>query len=153
MAAKKDYTKGLKALGSKSAAPLRPSRKVLEPFPNPAPHAAYKVRFASAEFTSLCPVTGQPDFGSLEIEFAPAALCLESKSLKLYLGGFRNEGAFWEDVMNRIADDLYAVLQPQWLILTGTMHPRGGIGITVTTRRGDGDQSPAFKPGGGERPL
>jgi 7-cyano-7-deazaguanine reductase len=136
MAAGKDYTKELKALGSKSAASLRPSRKTLETFPNPAPHAAYSVRFNSEEFTSLCPVTGQPDFGSLEIEFTPAELCLESKSLKLYLGSFRTEGAFWEDVMNRIADDLYAVLKPHWLILTGTMNPRGGIGITVNTRRG-----------------
>jgi 7-cyano-7-deazaguanine reductase len=136
MAAPKDYTKELKALGAHSATPLRPSRKTLETFPNPAPHAAYSVSFDSAEFTSLCPVTGQPDFGSLEIEYAPAALCLESKSLKLYLGSFRHEGAFWEDVMNRIADDLFAVLKPRWLLLTGTMNPRGGIGITVTTRRG-----------------
>lgn len=137
MAAGKDYTKGLQALGAKSVAPTRPNRKTLETFPNPAPHAHYSVRFDSAEFTSICPVTGQPDFGRLEIEFSPAALCLESKSLKLYLGSFRHEGAFWEDLMNRIADDLFTVLAPRWLTLTGVMNARGGIGITVVTRRGE----------------
>jgi 7-cyano-7-deazaguanine reductase len=137
MAAGKDYTKALKALGAKSATPARPSRKTLEPFPNPAPGAAYTVRLDCLEFTSLCPVTGQPDFGRLEIEYAPDALCLESKSLKLYLGSFRNEAAFWEDLMNRIADDLYAVLKPRWLKLTGVTNPRGAIGITVTATRGE----------------
>lgn len=137
MAAGKDYTKGLQALGAKSVAPTHPNRKTLETFPNPAPHAQYSVRFDSAEFTSICPVTGQPDFGRLEIEFSPAALCLESKSLKLYLGSFRHEGAFWEDLMNHIADDLFTVLAPRWLTLTGVMNARGGIGITVVTRRGE----------------
>ena len=94
MATGKDYTKGLRALGAKSHAALRPSRKTLEAFPNPAPDAQYTVRFDCPEFTSICPVTGQPDFGTLCIEYAPAALCLESKSLKLYLGSFRSEGAF-----------------------------------------------------------
>jgi 7-cyano-7-deazaguanine reductase len=131
----KQYTKQLKALGSKSVTPDTPNRDVLECFPNPAPAADYSVRFTCAEFTSVCPVTGQPDFGQLEIEYAPLALCLESKSLKLYLGSFRNEGAFWEDVMNRIADDAFGALQPRWLKLTGVMNSRGGIAITVTTQR------------------
>jgi 7-cyano-7-deazaguanine reductase len=132
----KDYTKQLKALGSKSITPSNPSRETLECFPNPAPASEYRVRFSCAEFTSVCPVTGQPDFGHLEIEYSPLAVCLESKSLKIFLGSFRNEGAFWEDVMNRIADDVFFVLQPRWLKLTGVMNARGGIAITVTAQRG-----------------
>ena len=137
MAAGKDYSRGLKALGTKSATPSRPSRNTLEAFPNPSPRAQYSVTFECPEFTSLCPVTGQPDFGRLGIEYAPAALCLESKSLKLYLGSFRNVGAFWEETMNRIADDAYSVLKPKWLRVSGVMNPRGGIGISVVAERGD----------------
>jgi len=136
MAAAKDYSRGLKALGAKAKTPLRPSRKTLEAFPNPSPRAMYAVTFDCPEFTTLCPVTGQPDFGRLSIEYAPAALCLESKSLKLYLGSYRNEGAFWEETINRIADDAYAVLKPKWLRVSGVMNPRGGIGITVVAERG-----------------
>ena len=136
MPAGKAYTKNLKALGGKAQAPSRPSRAVLEAFPNPSPGMEYTVQFDCPEVTSLCPVTGQPDFGRLTLEYTPDKLCLESKSLKLYLMGFRNEGAFWEELVNRIADDLYAVLKPRRLTLTGYMAPRGGIGITVTARRG-----------------
>ena len=135
MGASKDYTKGLKALGARRQSPARPSRRILEAFPNPAPGRDFTVRFDCPEFTSICPVTGQPDFGSLVVEFTPRELCLESKSLKLYLGSFRHEGAFWEDVVNRIADDLQSVLKPQALSVTGVMNARGGIGITVIARR------------------
>ena len=135
MAAGKQYTRELKALGTKTRTPLRPSRSTLEAFPNPSPRAHYTVTLSCPEFTSLCPVTGQPDFGALTIEYAPGALCLESKSLKLYLGSFRSAAAFWEETINRIADDLQAVLRPQWLRVSGVMNPRGGIGITVVAER------------------
>jgi 7-cyano-7-deazaguanine reductase len=129
------YTRGLKALGHKTVAPTAPARDVLEAFPNPAPRSDYSVRLDCSEFTSLCPLTGQPDYGSFVIEYAPAASCLESKSLKLYLAGYRHTGAFWEDLCNRIADDLQAVLQPQWLTVNGQMNIRGGIAISCTVRR------------------
>lgn len=131
----KDYTKDLRALGNRSDIPAAPERGILEAFPNPAPRSDYTVRLDCAEFTSMCPLTGQPDFGRFSIEYVPQALCLESKSLKLYLASFRHEGAFWEDLCNRIADDIFAVLAPQWLTLTGEMAVRGGIAITTTVRR------------------
>jgi 7-cyano-7-deazaguanine reductase len=131
-----DYTSGLTALGAHVATPAAPSRGILEAFPNPAPGSSYTVGFDCAEFTSVCPVTGQPDYGRFEIEFAPDALCLESKSLKLYLGSYRNTAAFWEELCNRIADDIAAVLSPRRLKLTGYMNPRGGIGIVCTVERG-----------------
>lgn len=137
MVSDKQYTKQLKALGAKSSTPAAPDNSILECFANPAPGRNYSVKFSCAEFTSVCPVTGQPDFGRLELEYAPRDSCLESKSFKLYLGSYRNEGAFWEDTMNRIADDLFSLLQPHWLCLSGVMNARGGIAITVTTRRGN----------------
>jgi 7-cyano-7-deazaguanine reductase len=125
----KSYTRGLKALGHRVATPAEPSPSILEAFPNPAPGADYSVTLDCAEFTSLCPLTGQPDFGRLEIEYTPAQFCLESKSLKLYLGSFRTTGAFWEDLCNRIADDVHGVLKPRRLRVTGQMNQRGGIAI------------------------
>jgi 7-cyano-7-deazaguanine reductase len=132
---RKPYTTGLKALGSQSSTPLTPDRGILETFPNPAPGSDYRVEFECSEFSSMCPLTGQPDFGSFSIEYAPAQLCLESKSLKLYLSSFRSEGAFWEDLSNRIADDLFEVLKPHWLILSGRMNVRGGIAIRTVVQR------------------
>lgn len=133
--AQKKYTAELKALGSRTAQPKKPSRAVLEAFPNPAPGRDYSVRLECGEFTSLCPLTGQPDYGRFEIEFVPRELCLESKSLKLYLGSFRHEAAFWEELCNRIADDLFAVLAPAQLKVSGWMNVRGGIAIVVEARR------------------
>jgi 7-cyano-7-deazaguanine reductase len=133
----KEYTRDLVALGRRSAVPASPDRGILEAFPNPAPGSDYSVRLDCAEFTSMCPLTGQPDFGSFSIEYAPLESCLESKSLKLYLASFRSEGAFWEDLSNRIADDLFAVLTPKWLELRGAMNMRGGIEISTVVRRGD----------------
>jgi 7-cyano-7-deazaguanine reductase len=130
------YTVGLHALGRRTATPDAPSRNILEAFPNPAPGLDYSVRLDCAEFTSICPVTGQPDYGRFEIEYGPVASCLESKSLKLYLGSFRNSAAFWEELCNRIADDIGAVLQPRWLRLTGYMNTRGGIAIVCKVNRG-----------------
>jgi 7-cyano-7-deazaguanine reductase len=132
------YTRGLKALGRRVETPAAPAQGILEAFPNPAPGSEYTVALDCAEFTSLCPLTGQPDYGRFVIEFAPDKLCLESKSLKLYLGSFRQTGAFGEELTNRIADDIYAVLAPRWLKVSGYMNVRGGIAITCVVRRGGG---------------
>ncbi len=106
-----------------------PDASILEAFPNPRTGAAWVVGLDCHEFTSLCPMTGQPDFGRLHIHYVPGASCVESKSLKLYLGAFRNHGAFHEDCVNRIADDLVAVIEPRWLRVFGDFSVRGGIAI------------------------
>jgi len=104
----------------------------LETFDNPHPGRDYVIRHVAPEFTSLCPRTGQPDFGTIEIEYVAEALCVELKSLKLYLQGYRNEGVFYEDVVNRILDDLVATLRPRRMTVTGTFTPRGGMQSVVT---------------------
>lgn len=106
-------------------------RNILETFPNPHPHRDFVVETVCPEFTSLCPKTGQPDFGELTITYTPAALCYELKSLKIYLQQYRNLGAFYEDVTNRILDDLVAVTQPKHLKIVAAYTPRGGIRTTV----------------------
>ncbi len=106
--------------------PTTPSRN-LETFPNPEPGRDYTVRMDLPEFTCLCPLTGQPDFARLELEYVPGALCVELKSLKLYLWSFRDEGAFHEAVTNRIADDLAEALDPRFLRLKAIFNVRGGI--------------------------
>ncbi len=111
----------------------RPSKNV-EVFPNPNPGRDYEIRFECPEFTCLCPLTGQPDFAVIRIEYVPDKLCVELKSLKLYLWSFRDEGAFHEAVTNRIADDLIAALAPRRLTVTGTFHVRGGIGTEIVVR-------------------
>jgi 7-cyano-7-deazaguanine reductase len=108
-----------------------PSRSLLETFPNPHPGRDYEIETICPEFTSLCPKTGQPDFGELTITYAPAATCFELKSLKLYLQAYRNVGAFYEDVTNRILDDLVAVTQPRRMQIAAAFTPRGGIRSTV----------------------
>jgi 7-cyano-7-deazaguanine reductase len=107
-------------------------RDVLETFDNGYPGRDYTVRIVCPEFTSVCPRTGQPDFGTLAITYVPEKLCVELKSLKLYLQQFRNEGIFYENVTNRILDDLVAVLRPRRMILEASFTPRGGITTTVT---------------------
>jgi 7-cyano-7-deazaguanine reductase len=129
------YTAGLHALGARVDTPDSPTRDILEVFPNPAPGSDYTVRLECAEFTSMCPVTGQPDFGRFDIEYAPDGKCLESKSVKLYLGSFRSSAAFWEELCNRIADDLNTVVAPRWLHVTGYMNTRGGIAIVCNVQR------------------
>ena len=120
----------LRALGGRTAYSYdQPSPDVLETFANPRPGAAWAVSLSCTEFTSLCPVTGQPDYGRLRIDYVPAALCVESKSLKLYLMRYRNHGAFHEDCVNRVADDLAARLSPRYLRVYGDFNPRGGIAI------------------------
>ena len=106
-----------------------PDAAVLEVFDNPHPGAAWVVCLLCQEFTSLCPVTGQPDYGRLRIDYVPGPLCVESKSLKLYLTRFRNYGTFHEDCVNRVADDLCGRLSPRYLRVYGDFNPRGGIAI------------------------
>jgi 7-cyano-7-deazaguanine reductase len=107
-------------------------RQTLETFDNQYPVRDYTIRIVCPEFTSVCPKTGQPDFGTLTFTYIPDRKCVELKSLKLYLQQFRNEGIFYEHVTNRILDDLVAVLQPRQMTLEATFTPRGGITTTVT---------------------
>ena len=104
----------------------------LETFTNQFPQREYTIEIVCPEFTSVCPMTGQPDFGTLAITYSPAERCVELKSLKLYLQQFRNEGIFYEHASNRILDDLVAAIEPRWLRLRAAFTPRGGISTTVT---------------------
>jgi 7-cyano-7-deazaguanine reductase len=113
------------------AVPTHPSRQ-LETFLNPHPDRDYEIEFDCPEFTCLCPLTGQPDFARLHVLYVPDRLCVELKSLKLYLWSYRDEGAFHEDVTNRILDDLVAATRPRYMELRGEWFVRGGIGTTVT---------------------
>ncbi|MDR2756566.1 MAG: preQ(1) synthase [Planctomycetaceae bacterium] len=105
---------------------------MLETFANSYPNRDYLIEIICPEFTSVCPKTGQPDFGTLTFQYIPDCLCVELKSLKLYLQQFRNEGIFYENVTNRILDDLAVLLQPRWIKLTAAFTPRGGISTSVT---------------------
>ena len=111
--------------------PTRPS-KGLETFPNPNPDRDYEISFECPEFTCLCPRTGQPDFATIRIRYIPDKLCVELKSLKLYLWSFRDEGHFHEAVTNRILDDLVKAVRPRNLIVVGDFNVRGGIHTVVT---------------------
>jgi len=110
----------------------RAFQKVLETFENQFPQREYTIEIVCPEFTSVCPMTGQPDFGTLAFEYVPAARCVELKSLKLYLQQFRNEGIFYEHATNRILDDVVAAVQPRRMKLTAQFTPRGGIATTIT---------------------
>jgi 7-cyano-7-deazaguanine reductase len=123
-------------LGQTSTLPASPEAAVLDYVPNPRPDRLYLVRFAVPEFTSLCPVTAQPDFAHLVIDYAPAATIVESKSLKLFLGSFRNHQAFHEDCTVGIGERLFAEMQPRWLRIGGYWYPRGGIPIDVFWQSG-----------------
>jgi len=123
-------------LGRASPIPERPEEAVLDTVPNPRPGSTYLVRFTCPEFTSLCPVTGQPDFAHLVLDYVPEAFILESKSLKLFLHSFRNHRAFHEDCTVGIAERLMAELSPKWLRLGGYWYPRGGIPIDVFYQSG-----------------
>ena len=124
-------------LGQTSALPASPEAAVLDYVPNPRAGSLFMVRFAAPEFTSLCPVTGQPDFGILVIDYLPGDWLVESKSLKLYLGAFRNHGAFHEACTLDIAQRLVSLLEPVWLRIGGYWYPRGGIPIDVFWQSGD----------------
>ena len=121
----------LAQLGHRVAWPESPDEAVLERVPNPHPDKVYLARFTAPEFTSLCPITGQPDFAHLVIDYVPRRWLLESKSLKLYLGSFRNHGAFHEDCTLAIAGRLVDFLKPRWLRIGGYWYPRGGMPIDV----------------------
>ena len=116
----------LTQLGRPSTSPDSPDQAVLERVPNPQKDVLYMARFAAPEFTSLCPVTGQPDFAHLVIDYAPGEWLIESKSLKLYLASFRNHGAFHEDCTVAVARRIVETAQPLWLRIGGYWYPRGG---------------------------
>lgn len=123
-------------LGQMSALPANPDEAVLDYVPNPRRTERYLVRFAAPEFTSLCPVTGQPDFAHLVIDYVPDATIVESKSLKLFLGSFRNHAAFHEDCTVGIGRRLATEMRPLWLRIGGYWYPRGGIPIDVFWQSG-----------------
>jgi 7-cyano-7-deazaguanine reductase len=124
-------TETLTQLGRQTEWPASPEEAKLEWVPNPRPGTLYLVRFTCPEFTSLCPVTGQPDFAHLVIDYAPAERLVESKSLKLLLGSFRNHGAFHEDCTLTVARRLEEAIAPVWLRIGGYWYPRGGMPIDV----------------------
>jgi 7-cyano-7-deazaguanine reductase len=124
-------------LGRSSPLPASPEEAKLDYLPNPRPGSAYLVRFAAPEFTSLCPVTGQPDFAHIVIDYAPGETIVESKSLKLFLSAFRNQCGFHEDVTVGIAQRLVAEMKPLWLRIGGYWYPRGGIPIDVFWQSGE----------------
>ena len=113
-------------------ADLKPAADQLETFPNPAPGRDYAIEIVCPEFTSLCPKTGQPDFGTITFIYIPAEKCVELKSLKLYLQRFRNEGMYYEAAVNRFLEDFVAACQPRRCKVIGAFTPRGGITTTVT---------------------
>ena len=127
---------GLTQLGHQTQQPASPDEAVLERVANPHTDAAFVVRFTCPEFTSLCPLTGQPDFAHLVIDYVPAAWIVESKSLKLYLTSFRNHGAFHEACTVGIGKRLIAELAPAWLRIGGYWYPRGGMPIDVFWQTG-----------------
>jgi 7-cyano-7-deazaguanine reductase len=117
--------------------PTKPDASIFETFKNSNAQRDYWITFETDEFTSLCPITGQPDFARITIEYIPDQLCVESKSLKLFLFSFRNEGSFYEDVTNRIYSDLFGLLKPRHLIVVGDFTARGGIRSSVRVDSSD----------------
>jgi 7-cyano-7-deazaguanine reductase len=113
--------------------PTKPSR-ALDTFPNPSPGRDYVIRHECPEYTAVCPVTGQPDFGTIVVVYTPDRLCVELKSLKLYLWSFRDEGHYFEEITNRVCDDLARALRPRRLMVVGRFNVRGGIASTVVAR-------------------
>ncbi len=130
----------LTQLGAKTSLPESPEKAVLERVPNPQKGIPYLVRFTAPEFTSLCPITGQPDFAHIMIDYLPGDWLVESKSLKLYLGSFRNHGSFHEDCTISIARRLIEFIQPQWLRIGGYWYPRGGMPIDIFYQTGEAPQ-------------
>ena len=130
------YPDGLTQLGQPTKTPKHPDEAVLERVENPQAGASYVVRFTQPEFTSLCPMTGQPDFAHLVIDYVPGVWLVESKSLKLFLQSFRNHGAFHEDCTVTIGKRLAETLGPRWLRIGGYWYPRGGMPIDVFWQTG-----------------
>lgn len=127
---------GLSQLGGSTTPPANPDEAILEKVANPRPNSDYFVRFTCPEFTSLCPVTGQPDFAHMVIDYVPNEYLVESKSLKLYMHSFRNHAGFHEDCTVGIAERLVKELNPKWLRIGGYWYPRGGIPIDVFYQTG-----------------
>ncbi|WP_417671346.1 preQ(1) synthase [Roseibium sp.] len=132
----KSIYENLTQLGSSTELPQTPEEAVLERVPNPQEGTGYLVRFTAPEFTSLCPITGAPDFAHLMIDYVPDKWLVESKSLKLFLGSFRNHGAFHEDCTVSIGKRIADLLAPKWLRIGGYWYPRGGIPIDVFYQTG-----------------
>ena len=128
---KRSVRRGLTLLGKSAGYPQTPSWKVIETFPNRSADRPYRIRFDCADFTSLCPITQQPDFAKIGIEYVPGRNCIETKSLKFYLASYRNTRAFNEEVINRILDDLVAACAPKTMMVHGEFASRGGITVTV----------------------
>lgn len=137
MSDNKSIYSDLKQLGADVEQPQSPEEAVLETVPNPQSDVDYCVRFTAPEFTSLCPLTGQPDFAHLVIDYVPDTRLVESKSLKMFLTSFRNHGAFHEDCTVGIARRLIGELDPKWLRIGGYWYPRGGIPIDVFFQHGE----------------
>jgi 7-cyano-7-deazaguanine reductase len=128
-----------------AAMSTRPSKQ-LDTFPNPKRDRDYHIAFDCPEFTCLCPITGQPDFATILIDYVPDALCVELKSLKLYLWSYRDEGAFHEAVTNRICDDIVGAISPRSITVTGKFWARGGITTTVTVEHAAPDRNKNAPP-------
>ena len=124
-------------LGRRAPLPGSPEEAALDTVPNPHPGTLYLVRFTCPEFTTLCPITGQPDFAHFVIDYVPEALIVESKSLKLFLGSFRNQASFHEDCTLKIARRVVETAKPRWLRIGGYWYPRGGIPIDVFWQTGE----------------
>lgn len=132
-----DYLSTLSQLGqSGTPLPQHPDEARIETFPNRFADNPYVIEFGTEEFTSLCEKTRQPDFGEIRIQYMPRERVLESKSLKLFLGSYRNVPMFYESLVNDIAGRLYDALEPEWLEVSAQMAPRGGLALRVTVRRG-----------------
>ena len=129
-----------------SDAQIASPRTILESFDNPKPQRDYTIQFNFPEFTSMCPVTGQPDFATITVEYVPDRLCVEMKSLKLYFLAYRNKGIFYEAVVNTILDDLVALLRPRRMTVTGDFAVRGGTRGVVTATHEARRQSRAPRP-------
>lgn len=136
MAADRSDASDRTVLGKASSLPTDPASAILDRVPNPHPDTLYAARFTAPEFTALCPVTGQPDFAHLVIDYVPNAFLVESKSLKLYLTSFRNHGAFHEDCTVAIGKRLAETLEPHYLRIGGYWYPRGGMPIDVFWQTG-----------------
>ena len=132
----KSAGEGLTQLGRQAKLPASPEEAVIERVANPHADTDYLVRFTAPEFTTLCPVTGQPDFAHLVIDYAPGKWLLESKSLKLFLGSFRNQSGFHEECTLTIGKRVVAAIEPKWLRIGGYWYPRGGIPIDVFWQTG-----------------
>lgn len=139
MAPVKDDTTGLRLLGAGSMPAIdgEPQASMLETFPNRFPGRPYVVSLVFPEYTSLCPVTGQPDFGTIDVAYIPAESCVESKSFKLYMFAYRDHRSFMETIVNNMLDDLVGVLRPRWCRVLGIFAPRGGVGINVCATHWD----------------